>query len=277
MITRFTSTPFVGAISGLGPAFKSNSWYTKIRLNLIIQIFKLIFNNRRAKIICQSKNDRDVLVEYNVTTSDKVSIIPGSGVDVDVFLPSKKKTEDGKYVLMSSRILFDKGVREYCLAAKLANKRFGDSVKFKLSGPIDSHSPTYISESELTKLTADCGVEYLGNRKDMPELLSSALIFVLPSYYAEGVPKVILEASASGIAIITTDHPGCRDAIIPGETGLLVSTRDVNSLVDAMVKLLEDRMLSNQMGKKGRVLMKSEFRDSDVVFRHYEIYQHLCR
>ena len=111
----------------------------------------------------------------------------------------------------------------------------------------------------------------------MPELLASALIFVLPSYYAEGVPKVLLEASASGVAIITTDHSGCRDAVVEGETGLLVATRDAEALAGAVMELLENRILSSQMGSKGRALAESAFRDSEVVDRHYRLYWQLCK
>ena len=277
LVARLTSTSFVGAVSGLGPAFQVDSLYRKIRLRLIVWVFRLIFENKKARIICQSENDRDVLVNHDITLSANVSLIPGSGVDVEVYSPTKKRHDCEKYILMSSRILSDKGVKEYCLAAKIVRKKLGPEVKFKLSGMIDTHSPTYISKSELTKLTVSCGVEYLGNRKDMPDLLASALIFVLPSYYAEGVPKVLLEASASGVAVVTTDHPGCRDAVIEGETGLLVATRDANSLAGAVMQLLENRALLSQMGSNGRALVESTYRDSEVVSRHYKLYIELCK
>ena len=277
LVARLTSTPFVGAISGLGPAFQPSSWYSKFRLTLIVRIFRLIFDNKQARIICQSKNDRDVLVDHGITSFANVSLFPGSGVDVEVYSPIKKRVDCEKYVLMSSRILSDKGVKEYCLAAKIVKAKLGDEVKFKLSGPIDTHSPTFISESGLKKLTDNCGVEYLGNRQDMPELLASALIFVLPSYYAEGVPKVLLEASSCGVSIITTDHSGCRDAVIEGETGLLVPIRDAETLASAMMGLLENRTLSIHMGSKGRALAESSYRDSEVVASHYRLYRQLCK
>lgn len=276
LIARLTSTPFLGAISGLGPAFQPDSWYKKLRLIIIVWVFRIIFGNRKARVICQSTNDRDMLVEKGITSSEKISLVPGSGVDVDSYSPVKKRISTEKYILMSSRILHDKGVKEYCLAAKIVREKCGDAVKFKLSGPIDLHSPTFMRNSELKELTLSCGVEYLGNRLDMPELLASALIFVLPSYYAEGVPKVLLEASSSGISIITTDHAGCRDAVIAGETGLLVPPRDANALATAMIELITNRLLSNQMGSKGRLLAELTFRDSVVVDCHYKIYRQLC-
>ena len=277
LVARLTSTPFVGAVSGLGPAFQPINWHGKLRLKLIVRIFRLIFGNKNARIICQSKNDRDILVDYGITSVANVLLVPGSGVDVKVYSPIKKKANCDKYVLMSSRILSDKGVKEYCLAAEVVRKTLGDKIKFKLSGPIDTHSPTFISEAALKKLIFSCGVEYLGNRQDMPELLASALIFVLPSYYAEGVPKVLLEASACGVAIITTDHPGCRDAVVEGETGILVATRDAQVLAVAMIELLENRTLSKQMGENGRALAEAYYRESIVIENHYRLYRQLCR
>ena len=276
LIARHTSAPFIAAISGLGPAFQSKSSFSRIRLIIVVWLLRAIFKNRKARIICQSMDDRDVLVRKNITRSENVTLVSGSGVDVDLYSPKKKKTNCEKYILMSSRILGDKGVKEYCLAAKIVNSMIGSEVKFKLSGPVDSHSPTFISEPEIKKLAASCGVEYLGNRDDMPELLASAFIFVLPSYYAEGLPKVLLEASSCGVPIITTDHTGCRNAVIEGETGLLVPVRDAEALANAIMKLINDTDLVNQMGKNGRILAESDYRDSKVVEDHYLLYRQMC-
>jgi len=275
LVARFRSIPFVAAISGLGPAFKPNNYFTKIRLIIVLRLYRVIFNNKKARIICQSKNDRDVFLDQFITSSENISLFPGSGVDIEVYSPLKKEANCERYVLMSSRILSDKGVKEYCLAANIVRSKLGNELKFKLSGPIDSHSPTFISESELKKLTLSCGVEYLGDRDDMPELLASALMFVLPSYYAEGMPKVLLEASSCGVPIITTDHPGCRDAVIEGETGLLVPTKDADALASAMINLIENKPLSIKMGNKGRILAESSYLDSKVVTDHYRLYGEL--
>ena len=121
------------------------------------------------------------------------------------------------------------------------------------------------------------GVEYLGNRTDMPELIASSVIFVLPSYYAEGVPKVLLEASACGVAIVTTDHPGCRDAIEDGKTGVLVDPRDSVGLAQVILKLLEDDEMLCKMGKAGRKLALSAYRDTEVVLQHYSLYRQCLR
>ena len=275
IIARLTSTPFIGSISGLGPAFSPDTHFTKMRLRFILKIFSFIFSRRDVGIICQNSHDRDYLASHGLLAMEKILLIHGSGVDLENYSPSKKKDNSEKYILMSARILFDKGIKDYCLAAERVREKLGNKVKFKLSGPIDNASPTSISEYEVKKLSDKYEVEYLGNREDMPELLASALIFVLPSYYPEGLPKVLCEAAASGVPIITTDHPGCRDAIVNGETGLLVAIKDPDSLACAIIELLTNDPLLEHMSKQARLLAEKSFRDSSVVNDHYSLYHQL--
>lgn len=109
----------------------------------------------------------------------------------------------------------------------------------------------------------------------MDKAISSANIMVLPSYYGEGLPKVLIEAAASGRPIITTDHPGCRDAIINGVTGLLVPVGNVNALVKSISSLLNNPNLCNQMGIAGRKLAEEKFDVKQVVTQHMSIYDNL--
>lgn len=272
IIARITSTPFIGSVSGLGPVFISNSFLKTLRLKIVLKILSFIFSGREVMIICQTKHDIDVLMSYKLLTKNQVAFIPGSGVDIQNYTPSKKKVGMEKYILMSSRILHDKGIKDYCIAAARIREKFGNEIKFKLSGPIDHLSPTAISENEINKLTDKYGVEYIGNSTDMPQLLASALMFILPSYYPEGLPKVLLEAAASGVCIITTDHPGCRDAIVNKKTGLLVPIKDPESLAQAIQELLMNNNLLKTMGKNARSLAEMSFQDSLVVNSHFSIY-----
>ena len=116
-------------------------------------------------------------------------------------------------------------------------------------------------------------VEFIGNRSDLKDILAESHIFILPSYYAEGIPKVLLEAAASGCAVITTEHPGCRDAIIPRKTGMLIPPRDVSSLINTLVNMVSDRDLIESMGKAGRLMAEQKFCVSKVIENHYALYQ----
>ena len=118
-------------------------------------------------------------------------------------------------------------------------------------------------------------VELLGYHSDIPNLFSQATIVVLPSYYGEGLPKTLIEAAACGRAVVTTDHPGCRDAIEPGKTGLLVPVKNPMTLADAIQHLIENPALCHSMGRAGRALAEREFAIEKIVDAHLQIYKEL--
>ena len=271
VVARLTRTPFVGAISGLGPVFNQKNWLHKLRLKLVLLAYKFIYSPKSAIAICQNEHDKRILLNFRVCAESKISIIPGSGVDLDKFRPNTSK-KDKHNILMASRMLLDKGIKEFCSAAKQFNSYGESDVKFRLAGPIDELSPTSISEEELRSLCQDSEVEYLGNRSDLNILLASASIFILPSYYPEGVPKVLLEAAACGTPIITTDHPGCRDAVLDKETGILVEPRNSEAITIAISHMLDDPNTLVKMGKAGRKLAEDCFDERKVIEAHYKIY-----
>ncbi len=271
IVSRITGTPFIGAISGLGPVFSQETFLHRIRLNIVMLIYKFIFKPNTSIIICQNLHDRDVLKRFGVGDEASIFIIPGSGVDLEKFKPLYIE-EKVPVILMASRILLEKGVYEFCNAAKSFNKT-NQKAKFLLAGPIDSSSPNAISETDIRAICEDCGVDYLGDRNDLNILLATASIFVLPSYYPEGVPKVLLEAAASGTAIITTDHPGCRDAIVDQKTGIIVEPKNSTALELAITRLLNEPKTLMQMGKAGRILAEKLFDEKKVVETHYSLYE----
>ena len=115
-VTRITRTPFVGAISGFGPVSNQTNWLYKLRFKVVLLVYKFIFSSKFAMAICQSKHDVQTLLKYRVCSESKISIIPGSGVDLDKFNPNKfEKGEQN--ILMASRMLLDKGIMEFCSAA----------------------------------------------------------------------------------------------------------------------------------------------------------------
>tara|TARA_B100001029_G_scaffold34037_1_gene25829 strand:- start:4200 stop:5321 length:1122 start_codon:yes stop_codon:yes gene_type:complete len=272
IVTRLTRTPFVGSISGLGPVFNQINLSQKIRFKLVLLIYKFIYSTNSSTIICQSAHDKNLLLKFRVCSESRISIIRGSGVNLEKFKPASSKN-DNHNVLMASRILSDKGVKEFCASAKQFRNLDDRGIKFRLAGPIDELSPTSISEEELKFVCADSEVEYLGNRTDINSLLASASIFILPSYYPEGVPKVLLEAASCGTPVITTDHPGCRDAIINNKTGILVEPRNSEAITKAILFMLDNPKTLDKMAKASRKLAEDYFDEKKVVEEHYKIYQ----
>ena len=199
-------------------------------------LYRLAFGHHNQVVILQNHDDRQQLETSGFLEKGKARIIPGSGVKLDEYRGTRVSSGPVK-VLLAARLLRDKGVFEYIEAAK-SIRRYRDDVEFVLAGSLDPDNPAAVSETELSGWLASNVVEYVGFCSNMPELLSGIDIVVLPSY-REGMPKVLLEAAAAGKPVVTTDVPGCRDAIEPNETGILVPARDSVSLTRAIERLVE--------------------------------------
>ena len=148
------------------------------------------------------------------------------------------------------------------------------TASYRLVGDPDPGNPSSLTASDIETVRQEGLVEVIGFRDDIADIFASSHLVVLPSY-REGLPKVLVEAAACGRAVITTDVPGCRDAIDPGETGLLVPMKSVTGLADAMQRLIEDGELRRRMGAAGRMLAEREFAIEKVVQQHLDIYAEL--
>lgn len=262
----------VSAISGLGSVFVSKGLISFLRFKAISLLYRIAFTHNNQLIIFQNTDDQLKLTELAKIPSRKTLLIHGSGVDLSLYLRKPISIQD-PIVMFASRLLASKGIREFVDAAKIINKQ-KNRARFVIVGSPDPMNPESITNKELD-LWEDLGIEIWGYRYDMDKAISSANIMVLPSYYGEGLPKVLIEAAASGRPIITTDHPGCRDSIINGVTGLLVPVGDVNALVKSISSLLNDPNLCNQMGIAGRKLAEEKFDIKQVVTQHMSIYDNL--
>jgi glycosyltransferase involved in cell wall biosynthesis len=161
-------------------------------------------------------------------------------------------------------------VRDFVDAAGIIKSR-GVQARFLVAGNVDPDNPASVDAAEVERWSTGDLVEYVGHRTDIPRLFGSAHIVVLPSY-REGMPKVLLEAAACGRAVVTTDVPGCRDAIDAGKTGLLVPAKEPYALANAIQSLVEDAELRNRMGIEGRRLAERCFDINSVVDEHLRIY-----
>ena len=272
---RLASVPgVVAAISGLGSVFIAQNLKFKFLRQFIKVMYKLALGHINSKVIFQNLDDSSLFIKHGLAKPSQVHLIKGSGVLLSnySFMPESK----GAVVIsLVSRLLKDKGIKEFIDAVKVLKGR-GVQAKFKLIGDIDPGNPSSISKAQLDKWRSENIVEILGYRTDVPKLLAQSNIVVLPSY-REGLPKILLEAAASGCAVVTTDVPGCRDAIKPDLTGLLVPVRDSVALADAIEKLVDDPMLRLQMAKAGRVFVEETFRIEDVIANHMYIYKDLLK
>ena len=272
-ITRISAV--VAAVTGLGFVFSGSSLKTRVMRFPIAWLYRVALKHSKLCVIFQNHNDARMISRMAKLKPDNICMIRGSGVNLEEYefspLPS---FINPPIVVLAARLLKPKGVPEFVAAAQKLRER-GIAARFVLVGSPDGKNPESVSTDFVVACVRDDVVEHWGYRDDMPEVLRQSSLVVLPSYYPEGVPKVLLEAAAVGRAVITTDAPGCRDAIIPGVTGLLVPPRDAAALADAMERLLGDRERLQAMGKAGRDLAEREFDVRGVVEKHLEIYRKL--
>jgi glycosyltransferase involved in cell wall biosynthesis len=262
----------ISAVAGLGSMFIREDIYGRLFRRLLNPLFRSAFGHKNQVVIVQNLSDRDALVEWGVLDPSSARLLRGSGVDLMGFL-KLSEVAGTPIVAFAARLLRDKGVNEFILAARLLRTR-GVQARFWLIGDADPSNPTSITQQELLAWKSEGVVQVLGYRDDIEDLFAQSHIVCLPSY-REGLPKTLIEAAAAGRAVVTTDVPGCRDAIIPNETGLLVSVRDAESLADALQWLIEHPRERAEMGRAGRALAEREFGIEKIVDAHLKIYQEL--
>ena len=262
----------VAAISGFGFVFLSRGWRASVRRRLVIALYRRALRHRRIAMIFQNPQDRADMLRHVGLDAANTVLIAGSGVDVRLFGPPTRDPAV-PVVVMAARLLVDKGVREFLEAAMRLQKR-GINARFQLAGTTDPGNPASMSDAEIARCRESGVVEVLGHVGDIPALFSKADVVVLPSY-REGLPKVLAEAAAAGAAVVTTDVPGCRDATVPGVTGLLVPSGDAAALADAIASLVIDRARCARMGEAGRELAQQRFSLDHVIAEHLRVYESL--
>ena len=259
----------VMAISGLGTVFINNSLKSKIRQILVLGLYKLAFRQKCINTIFQNPYDQEFFVSKNLVKLKDSIIIPGSGVDLSVYKVTPEPSPN-VVVLMVSRLLIDKGVYEFARAANELYLR-GIKVEMRVIGDIDTGSETSLSREDVLKLSQIKNLNFLGYCDDIASAYASSNIACLPSY-REGLPKSLIEASACGRPIVTTDAPGCRDAIVQEKTGLMVPTRNANLLADALERLIVNPVLRQKMGVEARNFAEQKFSLTKVIEQHLNIY-----
>ena len=267
---KFVPSVFaVNAVTGLGYVFKQKGWIRK----LVEGFYRLVLKGKGYTIF-QNPENLSYFVENNLISEDRAFVIKGSGVDVRKFAPvvSKGDISTGRTVfLMVSRMLWDKGVREFVEASEIVKERFAEAV-FWLVGNVDQGNPSSIPEEWLRKETEKGTVKRWGHQENVISFIRDADVMVLPSHH-EGLPKTLLEGAAMEKPIITTDIAGCREIVEDGVNGLLIPVKNARKLAEAMVYMISNPLSRVKMGKKGREKVVQHFSDEIVVEKTLEIYR----
>jgi len=274
LMARLARVPaVVSAISGLGSVFVSNGQRAGMMRRAVQAMYRLALGHPNQVVILQNSDDQAALIRSGGLQAEKAVMIRGSGVDL-AQMPFLGETPGVPIIAFAARLLQQKGVEEFVVAARKLREH-GVLARFWLIGDPDPGNPYSITPEQVETWAAEGVVEVLGQRSDVPDLYAQAHVVTLPSYYGEGLPKTLIEAAACGRPIVTTDHPGCRDAIEDGVTGLLVPVRDAGALADALQRLIENPEERRAMGRAGRELAEREFAIEKVLDAHMAIYDEL--
>ena len=244
----------ISFITGAGYAFTGGREAKRQISRIAASLLYRMALRRSDCVVFQNGDDERMFRRLGlVSRRQNVRRVDGSGVDLAQFAPAPLPRNTS--FLIVSRLLKDKGIREFAAAAARVKSAYPD-VPVRLVGYIDG-SPDSISESDLERMI-DSGVEFEGRLADVRPAIAQCSVYVLPSY-REGTPRSVLEAMAMGRAIITTDAPGCRETVVEGENGFLVPPRDADSLFRAMVRFIEDDGLADRMGSRSRQIAERKF------------------
>lgn len=264
---RFPNIRFIALITGLGYAFEG-AGIKRILLRFIVSRLYKAALNRSDQVFFQNYDDLNYFLQRNLVSSKKSNVLPGSGVPLNYFKQQPFPKSDIVF-LMVSRLLKEKGVYHFVDAARIVKKQF-PNAKFQLLGGLDT-SPDGIKYDVVDEWN-ECGyIEYLGETKDVRSVFSQSHVFVLPSYYREGLPRTILEAMATGRPVLTTNNVGCREPILEGENGWLVPVKDSVTLAERMIWFIENPDQIESMGLSSRKIAEEKYDVHKVNERMLEI------
>lgn len=270
------------SITGLGYAYSSKS--LKARILKLIANFGYSWAVKKAKgVVFQNSNDRKYFINKKIVREEKTYLIRGSGVDVDFFSSENsdidriekrkelKIEENKKVIFLVSRLLESKGIKDFYNSAKILSKKYKD-WEFVLAGIIDKANPEGIKIEEIREWEKEGSLRYIGERKDVRDILAISDLFVFPSYYREGVPKVILEAMSMSLPVIVAENFGTQEAVKNEENGLVVSPKNEEELAKSIEKVLLNKDLSLKLGQLAREEIIKNFSDEVVIKKTIEIY-----
>jgi glycosyltransferase involved in cell wall biosynthesis len=264
----------VNAVPGLGYAFSARGARAAVRRWLVKSLLSLALSNPRSIAILQNPEDLAYLIRAGVVTAENSVLIRGAGVDLAQFQPAPEP-RGSPVVVMVSRMLREKGVYDFVEAARRLRERGVDARMVLVGDTDDAHGA--VPRWQLRQWDASGIVSWSGHSHDVPGVMAGAHIVCLPTFYGEGVPRVLIEAASSGRPIVATDVPGVREIVRDGLNGILVEPHQPDALAAAIESLASDAARRRDMGAQGRCFAEAEFDVKSVISKSIEIYETLLR
>lgn len=265
----------VNAITGLGHVFISKSIRARLLRPMVRLLIRFALFAPKGRLILQNGDDRDLFLENKLVDASQIRIIRGSGVNTSRFVQLDRNDNSGGplRVLLATRLLWEKGVGEYVEAARLLKNEFSH-IEFLMAGSPDDGNPASVPSETINGWASEGTIIPLGHMDDMASLLSKVDVVVLPSY-REGTPRILLEAAASGLPLVSTDVPGCREIVASNVNGLLVPAKDSKALAEAIKYLVDNPEERVRMGLAGRKKVLEEFDERIVIQSTLGVYREL--
>jgi len=266
------------AISGMGYVYTERNIANFLKRVLIAIAAKIISLHANLTLIFQNETDKNDFCKSTKRLIDKSTIIQGSGVDLEKFQAIESvKSFKVKKVAFASRLLLTKGILDYIDSIRTFNLHHDDFIsttQFIVAGNLDPSNPASLNSDIIDSWSDIPNLEVIGHIENLNELFAESYIFILPSY-REGFPQVACQAAASGLPVVTTDIPGCRDTIIDMETGILVPPKDSDALYLAIKNLILNEALRSRMSEKAAIFARKNFDSQLITDQHLEIYSNL--
>ena len=264
MACRLTHTKHAANITGLGTAIQGGGILSKV----LIGMYRVALNKAKA-VFYQNEYNMEFMLERGVGCKNQSILLPGSGVNITKHSYKPYPSEDrGVRVLAVLRIMKDKGIEEFLFAADRISDEF--DAKFVLAGGYEEETRQEY-EPQIQRLVEADKLEYVGFCDKIDELYENCHVLIHPSYH-EGLSNVCLEAAACGRAVVTTDVPGCRETVVPGESGLLFKSKDKNATYKAIADILSMTSAERAtMGQRGRNYVEENFNRETVVRKYREV------
>ncbi len=259
----------VNSITGLGYIYVSQKRMAGSARIVVNFLYRLSLS--KTIVVFQNSKDRAYFLKKRIVRAGQTELIKGSGVDIDRFTYQPEPTGRPR-IIMVSRFLWNKGLREFVEAAEEINSE-AFRAEFILVGDADPGNPDSIPTDVIKGWTAKRGIKWIGWNENMPQIYKRSNLVCLPTYYGEGLPKVLIEAAASGRASITTDIPGCREVVRHDVNGLLIPPKNVRALIKSILFLMDNPRVRKKMGKAGRSIAEQEFSTRRVNQKTIALYE----
>jgi glycosyltransferase involved in cell wall biosynthesis len=259
--------PSIAVTTGLGHMFTFKNDLLRF---LIVNMYRFAALLSR-EVWFLNETDKQTFIEHNIVKLKKTYLLPSEGVNTNYFKDDCEplKNKNNKLIfLYAGRLLWEKGIGELVEAARYIKQKY-DFVEFELLGFIDLKNPNTVMPEQISVWQDEKTIHYLGETTDVKSVLCQIDCLLFPSYYREGVSRILLEAASMGKPIITTDNIGCREVVVDNETGYLCQPQNVKDLIDKIEKFIQLSPTQRKaMSMKARQKTVEEF-DEDIIIGHY--------